>query len=68
MQVALIWTKTQTLLKEHTPDTLTVGGEDLDTRSSFFICYYHIFLGKHPWVLAAQASKFEGGWLHGEGA
>ena len=25
-------------------------------------------LGKHPWALAAQAPKIEGGWLHGGGA
>ena len=27
---------------------------------------YRIVSGKHPWALATQASKFEGGQLHGE--
>ena len=25
---------------------------------------YRIVPDKHPWVLAAQATKIEGGWLH----
>jgi len=29
---------------------------------------YHIAQDKRPWALTAQASKFESGWLHGEGA
>ena len=29
---------------------------------------YCIVLSKHPWALAAQAPKIEGGWLHREGA
>ena len=43
------------------------------TSSGFFewmilVQYYHIVLSKRPWVLAAQASKIGGGWLHGGGA
>ena len=28
-------------------------------------CCYRIVLGKHPWALAVQAPKIEGGRLHG---
>ena len=33
-----------------------------------YVCMYRIVPGKRPWVLAAQAPKFEGGRLHEEGA